>query len=93
MNLELRLERLEQRKLSRRYRAAIIMDDLIAAEAVDEDETILGLKEISWDEPGGKIWMRNAGESLSQLRRRVGLDMGCLEGELCLLDALRVHDG
>jgi len=33
--------------------------------------------------------MRKKGESLSQLRRRVGREAGCLEGELSLFDAVR----
>jgi hypothetical protein len=87
------LKRLEQREPPRGYREAIIMDDLVAPESVEEDETILGLSEIGWDDPDRKVWMRNKGESLSQLRQRVGRDAGCLEGELCLFDAVRLNEG
>lgn len=92
MTLSKRLAQLERRTLSRSFRAAMIMDDLIAGQNVVEDKTILGLREISWGKPVSKIWMRKKGESLSRLRERVGHDMGCLEGELCLLDAVRAND-
>ena len=83
------LKRLEQRQPPRGYREAIIMDDLVATDNLEEDETILGLSEIGWDNPDCKVWMRKKGESLSQLRRRVWHDAGCLEGELSLFDAVR----
>jgi hypothetical protein len=89
MSLQNRLKRLEQRKPPRGYREAIIMDDLVATDNLEEDETILGLSEIGWDDPDCKVWMRKKGESLSQLRRRVGHDAGCLEGEPRLFDAVR----
>ena len=93
MSLQTRLKRLEQREPPRGYREAIIMDDLVSPESVEEDETILGLSEIGWDDPDCKVWMRKRGESLSQLRQRVGREAGCLEGELCLFDAVRLSEG
>lgn len=89
MSFHSRLKRLERRQPPRGYREAIIMDDLVATDNLEEDETILGLSEIGWDDPHAKVWMRKKGESLSQLRRRVGHDAGCLEGELSLFDAVR----
>ena len=89
MSFHSRLKRLEQRQPPRGYREAIIMDDLVATDNLEEDETILGLSEIGWDDPDCKVWMRKKGESLSQLRRRVGREAGCLEGELCLFDVVR----
>ena len=89
MSFHSRLKRLEQRQPPRGYKEAIIMDDLVANDNLEEDETILGLSEIGWDDPHAKVWMRKKGESLSQLRRRVGHDAGCLEGELSLFDAVR----
>lgn len=89
MSLQARVKRLEQRKPSRSFRPAIILDDLIAADNVAEDESILGLTELCWGEPQGKVWMRKKGESLDQLRRRVGREAGCLEGELSLFDVAR----
>jgi len=58
------LKRLEQRQPPRGYREAIIMDDLVATDNLEEDETILGLSEIGWDNPDCKVWMRKKGESL-----------------------------
>lgn len=89
MSLQTRLKRLEQRKLASSFRPAIILDDLVAADNVAEDESILGLTELCWGEPQGKVWMRKKGESLDQLRRRVGREAGCLEGELSLFDLVR----
>lgn len=89
MSLQTRLKRLEQRKTASTFRPAIILDDLIAADNVEEDESILGLTELCWGEPQGKVWMRKKGESLDKLRMRVGLEAGCLEGELSLFDVIR----
>lgn len=89
MKLAKRLENLEQSRKSNGYRKAIIMDDLVASASVEEDTSILGLSEISWDGSGGKVWMRMKDESLSELRTRIGREAGCLEGELCLFDAVR----
>jgi hypothetical protein len=57
MSLQTRLKRLEQRKPAISFRPAIILDDLIAPDNVEEDESILGLTELCWGEPQGKVWM------------------------------------
>jgi len=62
MSFHSRLKRLEQRQPPRGYREAIIMDDLVATDNLEEDETILGLSEIGWDDPDCKVWMRKKGE-------------------------------
>ena len=89
MSLQARLKRLEQRKPASNFRPAIILDDLIAADNVEEDESIVGLTELCWGEPQGKVWKRKKGESLGQLRNRVGREAGCLTGELSLFDVVR----
>ena len=89
MKLAKRLENLEQSRKFNGYRKAIIMDDLVASASVEEDTSILGLSEIRWGGSGGKVWMRMKDESLSELRTRIGREAGCLEGELCLFDAVR----
>ena len=89
MSFHSRLKRLERRQPPRGYREAIIMDDLVATDNLEEDETILGLSEIGWDDPDCKVWMRKKSASLSQLRRRVGREAGCIEGELSLFDVVR----
>lgn len=76
MTLSKRLAKLEHRKPAVRYREAIILDDLIGAESLKEDESIVGIAELSWGEPHGKVWMRKKGEGLDQLRMRVGRDAG-----------------
>lgn len=89
MSLQTRLKRLEQRKPAKSFRRAIILDDLIAVDNVAEDKSILGLTEMCWGEPQGKVWKRKKGESLDQLRMRVGLEARCLTGELSLFDVIR----
>ena len=89
MSLQTRLKRLEQRQPTGSFRPVVILDDLISPDNLEEDDGILGLTEMCWGEPQGKVWMRKKGESLNQLRVRVGRDASCLEGELCLFDAVR----
>jgi len=67
----------------------VILDDLIAPDNVEEDDSILGITELCWGEPQGKVWMRKKGESLNQLRMRVGREAKCLEGDLSLFDVVR----
>ena len=90
MSLQARLKRLEQRQPTGSFRPVVILDDLISPDNLEEDDGILGLTEMCWGEPQGKVWMRKKGESLNQLRRRVGREAGCLEGELSLFDAVRL---
>ena len=67
----------------------MILDDLISPDNVEEDDSILGITELCWGEPQGNVWMRKKGESLNQLRVRVGRDASCLDGDLSLFDAVR----
>ena len=65
MSLQTRLKRLEQRQPARSFRPVVILDDLISPDNVEEDASILGITELCWGEPQGKVWMRKKGESLN----------------------------
>jgi hypothetical protein len=81
--LRLCLHRIAPPKKDRKVSAKLPKVKTASDESIKEDETILGLSEIGWDDPHANVWIRKKGESLSQLRQRVGRDAGCLEGELC----------
>lgn len=89
LSLRHRIKRLEVFAPSQTCREAIILEDLISPEGVEEDEGILGISDCFFGEPPERVWMRQKGESLSDLRTRVGREAGCMEGELCLFDAVR----
>lgn len=46
---------------SKQFQDSDILDDLIAADNVEEDESNLGLSKLFWGEPQDKVWMREKG--------------------------------